>query len=90
MALKISKSEIKDFEKLKVLSQLTLIKDKMKIYEKKYKKSFNEFEKFIKSRNKENFNDWDDYIEWKAYMRNLQELKEKLKEIELAKNITIT
>ena len=46
--------------------------------------------KKLKEKQNEDFEEWDDYIEWKAYVRTLEELKEKLREIENAKDVRIT
>ena len=88
--LKISKDEIKEYEKLKIISQLAMAKGKIELLEKKYRCSFNEFDKIIKRKKSEDFNAWDDYIEWKAYIKTIEELKQKIKEIEGAENITVT
>ena len=44
------------------------------LFNKKYGKIFEEFEKEIKN-SKENFEAWDDYLEWKAYIKTLKKLK---------------
>ena len=85
----MSSDEIKEYEKLKIISQATPIKEKVKIFENKYNCSFKEFEKKM-GKNKENFGEWDDYIEWKAYLDTLEDLQRKQREIENAKHIKIT
>ncbi|MHA1649084.1 MAG: hypothetical protein ACTSYB_02730 [Candidatus Helarchaeota archaeon] len=84
MIIKISKDEIKEYEKLKILSQLTLLKEKVLLFEKKYGVSLEEFKKNIPNR-PENFEEWDDFIEWKTVIETIKELKLKLVEIENAK-----
>lgn len=88
MEIIVSKDEIKKYEKLKIISQLTPLKEKIKLFESKYNCSFEEFEKKVKEE-KEDFEKWDDYIEWKAYIEALKDLTSKLKEIEDAKDIRI-
>ncbi|NHI95063.1 MAG: hypothetical protein EAX96_21410 [Candidatus Lokiarchaeota archaeon] len=88
MTIKISKDEIKEYEKLKVFSQLTLVKEKIKLFENKYGLSIEEFSKTLK-KNEEDFETWDDYIEWKANLAAKIDLKKKLAEIENAKDIKI-
>ena len=88
MSIIISKKEIKEYEKLKVISHLTLVKEKIKLFEYKYKCSLEEFKKKIETR-AENFEDWDNYIEWKAYIASQLELENKLTEIDNAKDIKV-
>ena len=85
--LKISKDEIKEYEKLKIISKLAMAKGKIELLENKYSCSFNELDKIIKNKESENFNTWDDYIEWKAYKKTIEKLKQRIKEIESAENI---
>ncbi len=89
MELLISKEDLIEYEKLKIISKIAPIKEKIKFFEKKYKCSFEEFEKKISEKNKEKFEEWDDYIEWKAYVESLKDLEGKLKEVENVGNIRI-
>jgi len=66
-----------DFEKLIRLYDLHIIREKLLLFEKKYGKTFSEFEKEVLS--KEDFEKWDDYLEWKAYLKSLKELEDTLK-----------
>ena len=88
MGITVSSDEIKEYEKLKIISQLTPVKEKLRYFEKKYGCSFEEFERKLKER-EENFEEWDDYIEWKAYTESLKDLEQKLREIKDAKDIRI-
>ena len=47
------------------------INEKIKLYEKKYGQTFDEFEIRSKQSGNENFEEWDDLIEWEAYTRFL-------------------
>lgn len=87
--LKVSKDEIKTYEKLKVISQIASVKGKIELFEKRYGCTFEKFEKDTQSKEKENFNEWDDYIEWKAYAKTLEELEAKIVEIEDVQDIAI-
>ena len=89
MSIIMSKDEIKGFEKLKAISQIAPIKERLRFFESKYKCTFEEFKNKIKQE-KEDFKKWDDYIEWKAYIENLKDLESKLRKIEDAKDIRIT
>ena len=88
MDIKISKEEIKEYKKLKVISQLTLVKEKIKLFENKYGCSLDVFRKKIEE-NEEVFEKWDDYIEWKANYETIIDLEKKISEINNAKNIKI-
>ncbi|MHA1276655.1 MAG: hypothetical protein ACTSRC_13045 [Candidatus Helarchaeota archaeon] len=88
MTIKISKDEIKEYEKLKILSQLTLLKEKVLLFERRYGASLEEFKKNMPDR-QENFEEWDDYIEWKSTIEAIKDLKLKLAEIKNAKDIQV-
>lgn len=85
----ISMEEIKEFEKLKILSHITIVKEKIKLFENKYKCKFEIFEDKVKKEKKEEFEKWDDYIEWKAYVDTLKDLERKLRDVDNAKNLRI-
>jgi len=86
--LEVSKSEIKEYQKLKIISEMVLLKEHIKLFEQKYGCILKEFEERIKQ-TAEDFESWDDYLEWKAYQRNFEELKKKIGEIDRAKDIRI-
>ncbi len=88
MVLEISESEIKEYERLKIISQLTMIREKMKLFEHKYKMEFQVFKEAL-SKNEEKFEEWDDYIEWTAYVASEKELLKKREEVENAQNFSI-
>jgi hypothetical protein len=90
MDIVVSKDEIKEYEKLKVIAETTLTKEKLKLFEKKYQSTFKEFEKKVKGgEGQENFEEWDDYIEWKAYEESLRNLRQRSKAIDDARNIKV-
>jgi len=88
MSIVVTSDEIKEYEKLKIISQLTPIREKIKFFENKYGCSFEEFERRLKEK-EEKFGEWDDYIEWRAYIESLRDLERKLKEVENAKDIRV-
>jgi hypothetical protein len=53
------------FEKLKVISQIAPIKERIRFFESKYGCTLGESKNKIK-REMEDFEKWDDYIEWNA------------------------
>jgi len=89
MELKVTKEEIVNYEKLKMISEIASIKSRIKQFETKYECSFENFEEKVNSSQEENFEEWDDYIEWKGYFEALKDLDLKLKEIENVKNIRV-
>jgi hypothetical protein len=88
MELSISQDEVKDYLKLKTLSRLTQLKEKIRLFNQKYNMNFTQFELSVKN-SEEDFEKWDDYIEWKAYEDFQNDLLVKLREIENARDIKI-
>lgn len=62
------------FEKLKLLSEISPIKGRLRSFEREHGCDFKTFEEKVKE-GKEDFGKWDDYIEWKAYWEILKELE---------------
>jgi len=88
MELRISEGEVKDYLKLKSLSRLTQIKEKIRLFNQKYQIDFSQFEQSV-TNSKEDFEKWDDYIEWKALEDFRHDLEVKLREIDNARDIKI-
>ena len=84
----MSSEEIKEIEMLKIISEATPIKEKIKLFEIKYQCSFEEFEHKLKEE-AEDYTKWDDYIEWKSYIESVKDLERRLREIPHVKNIKI-
>ena len=84
----VSVDDIKAFEKLKLISQMAPVKERIRFYEKKHGCSLGLFEDRLKQL-PEDFERWDDFIEWKAYAESLKDLELKLKKIEDATNFRI-
>lgn len=60
MSITVSKEEVKGFEKLKAISQIAPIKERIRFFETKYGCTLGEFKNKIKQE-KEDFEKWDDY-----------------------------
>lgn len=88
MELIITQDEVKGYLKLKTLSRLTQIKEKIRLFTQKYHLDFPQFEQLVMN-SEEKFELWDDYIEWKAYEDFQRDLVTKLREIENARDIKI-
>jgi hypothetical protein len=89
MSITVSKEEVKGFKKLKAISQIAPIKERIRFFESKYGCTFGEFKNKIKQE-QEDFEKWDEYIEWKAYIKSLRDIESKMRDIEDAKDVRIT
>mgnify|MGYP001766632648 CR=1 FL=1 len=78
---KITRQEVENYIKMKYYTELTLVREKLALFEKKYQCNFSQFEKSIKKSAEEDFEGWDDYIEWKAFYHKYSCLKKKVIEI---------
>ncbi|NCO84233.1 MAG: hypothetical protein COZ31_01575 [Nitrospirae bacterium CG_4_10_14_3_um_filter_44_29] len=87
-AVEVSKEEVLDFLRLDIISEIRSVSFAIELFEKKYSKKFNEFEKDI-SGHEEKYEEWDDYVEWKAYQETYKDRVEKLKELDNAEDIKI-
>jgi hypothetical protein len=75
--VEITRKDIENYVKMKFYTELTLIKEKLVLFEKKYNCDFLQFEKSINEAEEEDFERWDDYMEWKAFYKKYNRLKEK-------------
>jgi len=80
--LRIHKKDISELYRLKILSEMHVLSDRIAYFEKKYNCVFKKFEKTVKEGNKEKYTEWDDYLEWKAYLKSYDYKKNEIKEIE--------
>lgn len=85
----VSVDDIRTFEKLKLISEISPAKERIRSFENKYGCDFTAFEERI-SQLPEDFELWDDFIEWKAYTDILQYLESKLKKIEYVPDFRIS
>ncbi|HMF34886.1 MAG TPA: hypothetical protein VKK79_25925 [Candidatus Lokiarchaeia archaeon] len=84
----VSKDEIKEYARLKVISQLAPVAEKIRQFERKYGMTFAQFEEDATT-GEENFEKWDDLIEWTGYDKVVHKLEKKIKEIDDAQDIEI-
>ena len=80
--------DIKAFERLKLISQIAPVKERICSFERKYGCGLRAFEENLKQL-PEDFERWDDFIEWKAYADSLKDLESRLKKIEDARDFRI-
>jgi len=84
----VSVDDIKAFERLKLISQIAPVKERIKSFEMKHKCNLDALDEKLKQL-PEDFERWDDFIEWKAYRDRLKDLESRLKKIEDATNFRI-
>ncbi|WP_457754747.1 hypothetical protein [Thermococcus sp.] len=84
----VSRREILMYERLKLISEIAPIRERIKAFERKYGMTLEEFEEHLK-KDEERFEEWDDYIEWRAYVEKLKELEKRLREIEHAQRVRV-
>jgi len=87
-SLVVSANDVKTFERLKAISLIAPLKERIRSLEIKYGCDIDSFEEVIKTL-PEDFERWDDFIEWKAYSETVLELESRLKETENAKDVRI-
>lgn len=88
-ALQVLKGEVKEYAKLKIISEMALVREHIKLLQDKYSCTFAELEEKIKN-GPEDFEQWDDYIELKAYLRSLADLRRRIGEVERAEDVKVT
>jgi len=81
MSLILDKGKLISLYKAELLYEIHRTSECIRLFEVKYSKTFEEFEKELKI-SPENFEAWDDYMEWKACVKNLATLEKKLVELE--------
>ncbi|MFY8159872.1 MAG: hypothetical protein ACOVNU_00955 [Candidatus Kapaibacteriota bacterium] len=72
----ITKEKVQQVQYYELLFQMHILKSKLELFTNKYKSNLEEFESQIKSSDTENFELWDDMMEWKAYQKSYEEIKE--------------
>jgi hypothetical protein len=77
--VEITRKDIENYVKMKFYTELTLIKEKLALFEKKYNCDFLQFEKSINEAEEEDFERWDDYMEWKAFYKKYNRLNGRRK-----------
>ena len=80
----IDKKHISELLLMEAYADLHKVRDKINMFERKYKRKFEDFEDSMKSE-EEDFSKYDDYIEWKAYMSQLIDLQQKISDIKSGK-----
>ena len=76
----LNKESVADKFAMENLSELHKTKESIRIYEKKYGVTLEEFEQRLEEQ-EERFEDFDDYIDWKAAVKWRSVLEERLEEL---------
>jgi hypothetical protein len=76
--IEVNRKDVENYVKMKHFTELTLIKEKLHLFEIKYNCDFPQFESKVINAEKENFEHWDDYMEWKAFNEKYHRLREKV------------
>ncbi|MBK5941667.1 hypothetical protein [Halochromatium roseum] len=79
--INIDKQDIGNLLLLDYLASLHSAQEKLRLFERKYQTSLDEFSAALKASDQENFEAWDDGMEWKAYRRVSEDLSQKIEEI---------
>ena len=81
MSLVLDKGKLINLYKAELLYEIHRVSECIRLFEIKYGKTFEEFEKEIKA-SPEKFEVLDDYMEWIACVKSLATLKKMLKKLE--------
>ena len=76
----ISKENISSVLLMEAYAELYHTREKISFFENKCHLNFKEFDRKIKSK-QENFQSYDDYIEWKAYLKLLNDTEQKINDL---------
>ena len=77
----IQKQKVADWLMAEYLATSHAVKEKIRLFERKYGQTWEEFSKKVEVAAEEDFTQWDDYIEWKAYVKTAKELAFKIDEV---------
>ncbi|MFP4279040.1 MAG: hypothetical protein ACLFQI_03460 [Halochromatium sp.] len=75
--MKIDKQDIGHLLLLDYLASLHSARENLRLFERKYQTSLEEFSTALKTNDQEDFEAWDDYMEWRAYQRVSEDLSQK-------------
>jgi hypothetical protein len=71
----------KTTSELRIISELTPIKEKIQLFRTKYNCTLETFEEKINHKKEVDFAKWDSYIEWKVYVETKRALIKKMDQI---------
>ena len=77
----IQKQNVANWLMAEYLATSHAVTEKIRLFERKYDQTWDEFASAVKTAPKEDFSQWDDYIEWKAYIKMTEDLAHKIDEV---------
>ncbi len=77
----IQKQDVAQWVLAEYLATSHVVKEKLRLFERKYDQTWDEFSKDVIKGSQEDFDKWDDYIEWKAYRETSKDLAMKIEEV---------
>lgn len=77
----VQKQSIANWLLADYLASSHTVNEKLRLFERKYAKTWDEFSTELEAASDEDFGRWDDYIEWKAYIKTATDLASKIDEV---------
>jgi hypothetical protein len=77
----IQKQNVANWLLAEYLATSHAVNEKIRLFERKYGQTWDEFSKAVAAASEEDFARWDDYIEWKAYTKTAKDLTFKINEV---------
>lgn len=77
----VQKQSVANWLLAEYLATSHTVNEKLRLFECKYAKTWDEFSQEIEVTTEEDFGRWDDYIEWKAYIKTAQDIASKIDEV---------
>ena len=77
----IQKQNVANWLIAEYLAAAHAVNEKIRLLERKYGQTWDEFSKEVEGASEEDFTQWDDYIEWKAYRKTAKDLAFKIDEV---------
>jgi hypothetical protein len=81
MMIIVQKQNVANWLMAEYLATSHTVNEKIRLFERKYAQTWDEFSKEVQTAPNEQFSQWDDYIEWKAYVKMAIELSFKIEEV---------
>ncbi len=79
--LKINKEHVSMLMLIEAYAEKHKAEERIDLFKVKYKQNFSEFEKHVYDR-EESFEQYDDLMEWKAYENALNDIKQRIHELQ--------
>jgi len=77
----IQKQNVANWLMAEYMATSHAVNEKLRLLERKYDQTWDEFSQEINAAPDEDFTQWDDYIEWKAYVKMAKDVAFKIDEV---------